>query len=354
MRLFKSVSGIALLASLALACSTTERGGGESGDGASGGGGTQSAGSGSNAGSGPNAGSGGGNAGNTSTAGNTAGAGSAGTDSSGGTGGGGSVSTEPDTDPVGTELTLLFNPMYSAYIPNSNVEFKLPAIAQGVADVQWSTDDPSKVDLTPDPTTGGILITTRGSGTVKIIARAGALSGSADLHITEATQEEWDIGEDRYNNEIPFPMQNIIPDGGFGDGGIRSLLDGGVPDGGFTSIDPGSLGINIPDDLSCVNCHGTTAQALDVEHTPQQTGGYSDDDLISIFTMGMKPPGATFHTPFPEFIYIMYHTWEATPEEQKGLIVYLRSLEPKTQGALDFAGLADNFGIGGGAPGSAP
>jgi hypothetical protein len=106
-------------------------------------------------------------------------------------------------------------------------------------------------------------------------------------------------------------------------------------------IDP--MGIDIPDNLQCSNCHSEVADALDVEHTPQQTGGYSDDELISIFTMGQKPGDAKFHTPFPEALYMRFHTWEATEEEREGLVTYLRSLTPKTQGPLDFQGLRDQF-----------
>jgi hypothetical protein len=36
------------------------------------------------------------------------------------------------------------------------------------------------------------------------------------------------------------------------------------------------------------------------------------------------------------FIYTMLHTWGATPDEQRGLVVYLRSLEPMAQGEFDF------------------
>ncbi|MDD9939217.1 MAG: hypothetical protein OXT09_36860 [Myxococcales bacterium] len=236
------------------------------------------------------------------------------------------VNDEDDTEPVGDDLVLLFNPMYSAY--DGVHDFKLPAIVQGVQDVKWSANPADMVDLAPDSSTGGILITTRKPGTVQIIARTGALSGSAELHITDATPEDWEIGEMRYNNEIPFPMLEL-PDGGFM--------------GGF---DGGAANVMLPDDLSCRNCHSSLATALDVEHTPQQTGGYSDEELIGIFTMGTKPEDAGFHTPFPESIYTRFHTWEATEEEQKGIVIYLRSLEPKTQGPLDFAGLMEQFGGG--------
>ena len=80
-----------------------------------------------------------------------------------------------------------------------------------------------------------------------------------------------------------------------------------------------------------------------MEHTPQQTGGYSDEELVSIFTMGLKPASAKFHTPFPETLYMQFHTWEATDDEKQGIVSYLRSLEPKTQGELDFMGLMEAF-----------
>ena len=235
----------------------------------------------------------------------------------------GSSGEPEDTAPVGDDLVLLFSPMYSSW--DGKHDFKLPCIVQGgLEDLEWSARPSDAVDLDPDSETGGIQITTRKAGTVQIIARAGKLSGSAMLYITESTPELWEIGENRYNNEIPFPPI-MLPDGG---------LDGGM-------IDP--MGIEIPDDLSCRNCHGATAAALDVEHTPQQTGGYSDEDLIKIFTMGMKPGTATFHTPFPESLYMRFHTWDATDDEKKGLITYLRSLTPMTQGPLDFQGLRDQF-----------
>lgn len=280
-----------------------------------------------------------GNAGSRSDRDAGASSGGGGNQSSGSNSGSGSSSVDGEDDdrPVGDDLVLLFNPAYSAY--DGVHEFKLPAIVQGVQDVEWSARPADAVFLAPDSSTGGVMITTRKPGTVQIIARAGALSGSAELHITDATPEDWEIGEMRYNNEIPFPDVDL-PDGGFM-----------IPDGGFANRDGGLSvdGFEVPDNLSCRNCHGSTAEALDVEHTPQQTGGYSDEELIQIFTMGMKPERAKFHTPFPESIYMRYHTWDATEEEQKGIVVYLRSLEPKTQGVLDFAGLRDAFGLPGGA-----
>jgi hypothetical protein len=249
-----------------------------------------------------------------------------------GSGGKGSTSTPEDTAPVGKDLSLLFNPMYSAFDGNKHV-FTLPAIVQGFAGAKWSARPADAVDLDPDGETGGVLITTRKAGKVLIIARAGKLSGSAWLYITDASPKDWELGENRYHNEIAFPKF----DGGIPDGGYQRP-DGGYPDGGSN--------FELPNNLQCSNCHGDGATALDVEHTPQQTAGYSDDQLIGIFTTGKKPKGSMFHTPFPPDLYAQFHTWDATPAERKGLVVYLRSLEPKTQGKLDFMGLRDAFGGG--------
>lgn len=213
--------------------------------------------------------------------------------------------------PVGNELDadILFSTMYSAF--DGVHEFKIPAIVNGYTGVQWSAEDPTMVDLVQ---TGdnSVMITTRKAGTTRIIARSGSLSGSAEIHITDATPQDWELGEQRYNNGVPLPQ--------------------------FDAQMAMSMGISIPDDLSCRNCHGGGAEALSVEHTPQQTGGYSDEDLVAIFTMGQKPPTAGWRTGIPMFIYTMLHTWTATEEEKKGVVVYLRSLEPKSQGPIDFGG----------------
>jgi hypothetical protein len=112
--------------------------------------------------------------------------------------------------------------------------------------------------------------------------------------------------------------------------------------------------------LACTNCHGSGAMFLAVEHTPQQTGGYTDADIKNIFMNGMKPPGATFGSlPGIMNFYPMFHKWQASEEEYQGLVIYLRSIEPKPQGALDFMGLVNAFrgarmmsmgGAAGGAP----
>lgn len=238
-------------------------------------------------------------------------AGSAGSNAGGDTGGGAGTSAA-----VGTELNadMMFSPMYSAYDGGEHV-FKVPAIVNGYTGVRWSAEDPSMVDLV-ETGENSVMITTRKAGTTRIIARSGALSGSAEIHITEANPADWLLGEQRYNNMVPLPD--------------------------FSAMMASGMGIMVPGDLSCRNCHGGGADALSVEHTPQQTGGYSNEDLIAIFTMGQKPPTAGWRSGIPMFIYTMLHTWDATPEEQQGIIVYLRAMEPMSQGVIDFGGLMNS------------
>lgn len=213
------------------------------------------------------------------------------------------------------ELTIAFSPMYSAY--DGTHPFKIPAIVkQNVQGVQWSVEPPTAADLTRDATTGSVMIQTRMAGDFKIVATAGKLKGSADLHVTAATPEQWALGEARYQNDVKI----MLP----------------MPGQGMPMMGPPSL--NFPDNAACNNCHGAGAQSLHIEHTPQQIGGYSDQELVTIFTTGTKPMGSSFKSIIPPFFYKMFHTWgTASPEETQALVVYLRSLEPRSQPEIDYA-----------------
>jgi hypothetical protein len=73
-----------------------------------------------------------------------------------------------------------------------------------------------------------------------------------------------------------------------------------------------------------------------VQHTPSQTAGYSDAELITIFTEGKKPEGEPQRYTFiPKEYWNMGHRWNVTEEQKKGLVVYLRALAPKGQENVD-------------------
>jgi hypothetical protein len=165
------------------------------------------------------------------------------------------------------------------------------------------------VNIVYDATLRGAMIETRKAGKVTITATVGTQSGSSTLTITQATSADWEIGSARYNNGIV--LAGTLPTG-------QARPDGGL-------------------NVSCTNCHGDTAsgatnQFRTVAHTPEQTGGFSDADLVNIFTKGMVPPNSYFDTSVVSYQqWQAFHVWQMTPEDAKGIIVYLRALTPQTQ-----------------------
>jgi hypothetical protein len=222
---------------------------------------------------------------------------------------GDSVSTLP------ADFPLVFSPMYSAF--DGEHVFKLPVAPLGGVSVdRWEILDnrgvarKDVVDFEPDASFGGAMITTRKSGDYIVKAYAGSRFGAAPLHITQADPSVWATGQQRYNEVIVLP---VLPA-------------------------PPGASVDYPSNVSCKNCHGEGPNYLDVEYTPQQTGGYSDDELEKSITMGTKPAGAVSEPGVPLAIYQWFHTWTASDEERQGLVIYLRSIKPKSHGALDFGG----------------
>ncbi|HEX4403937.1 MAG TPA: hypothetical protein VH560_03865 [Polyangia bacterium] len=267
-------------------------------------------------------------AGATGTAG--AGAGAAGTGTAGASiGAGGMAMTVVDAGAPDAAcpkaLEILFSTMYSAY--DGVHTFQIPAVVNGLdpteIQIEWSASDPSMVNMQLDPSTGGVMITTQKAGNVTIYAQAGGLCGEAPLSITAATPAQWEQGNTRYNSGVI--IDNL--------GQTRHMAEGGV-------------------DAECTSCHGDTASAgpfKTVQHTPEQTGGFSDADLISIFEKGIVPTGGYFDaTIVPYATWQTFHHWDVGDAEQ-GLVVYLRSLVPAAQtGSANFGGMFSRPGRDGG------
>jgi len=212
------------------------------------------------------------------------------------------------------QLEIAFSPAYSAF--DGVHTFQIPAIVKtSVTGVKWSITPSSAADLDVDAN-GGVMLTIKQAGDAMLTATAGKLSGQAPLHVTAATPDQWETGNKRYHNDVKIDLTMM-------------------PDGGMPMMGPPS--IMIPTNAACVNCHGEGASMLHIEHTPQQIGGYSDDDLKMIFKTGTKPAGSPFHSVIPPFFYRMFHTWAtADDSEAQSLVVYLRSLTPKSQGNIDY------------------
>jgi hypothetical protein len=231
------------------------------------------------------------------------------------------------TDPG---LFVAFNPMYSAFIPptgGNNHTFQVPAIVVGsTGKVTWSADS-SMVQLAPGDHPNGVMIQTLQAGDVTINLQSDdGKCGSAQLHISSFTESDWQIGNDRYNNYQRLPTSSV-------DGGSPYEQGGSAP--------------------ACNSCHGVTAVNsifVDVAHTPEQTGGFSDEDLINIVVNGIVPDGGYFdRTIVPYAGWQYFHRWsDIGPDKQKGIVAYLRSLTPSPQkGSVNFgAFMTDAAGLG--------
>jgi hypothetical protein len=253
-------------------------------------------------------------------------------------------------------LPIIFDPAYSAYVTDNTsgtpLSFQIPMVVNDSAvdpsTITWTASDTSMVTLASDPTTGGEMITINQAGTVTIVATVQGTSscGTATLNITSAMYAQWQAGSSRYNNNVPLDLKCIL-----GNTGVSS--DGGV------CSDAGP---------ACTQCHGPSANATvgfsDIAHTPEQTGGFSDQDLINIVVNGVVPGCGTGQTcPTADSGYFdptilpyaqwqRFHHWgDIQGDTQEGMVVYLRSLTPTAQnGSADFGGHYDGGHHEGGHP----
>ena len=139
----------------------------------------------------------------------------------------------------------------------------------------------------------------------------------SQLTISSATDDDWKIGNARYNDGNSVHLNPAA--------GAGSPLES-----------EGTVG------PACTSCHGETATNgpfTDVSHTPEQTGGFSDDDIINIVVNGTFPPDAYFDWSIVTYpAWQNFHRWaDIMPDQQKGIITYLRSLTPVVQkGSVNF------------------
>lgn len=222
-------------------------------------------------------------------------------------------------------LTLVYPTAYSAH--DGVHLFQVPFYVDG-ATIElgdWSAIPASAISFDPDPDLGGVLVTVlEPVADIVIAARSGQIGGTATLHVTAATPEQWAAGEARYANGVDWeaPPWTIAD--------LASLL-----------LDPNWTPPMPPPNIACNICHTTGAKYFEIQHTPTQAARFSDEDLRTILSMGMKPPGIGFRILPPMIgsktdvqLYSEFHHWESTDEEQTGLIVYLRSLTPQGQGDI--------------------
>ena len=241
-------------------------------------------------------------------------------------------------------LPIKFNPIYSGY--DGTHIYQVPVFVEGVdpGTVTWGASDPTMVSL--QPYVSGIMITTKKAGDVTIIARMGSQCGSAPLHIASYTVAEWNLGNLRYNNDAGLVLDQdaagvAVPDGGFDASGF----DASGYDAQAACNSPMFANLTNPFEnppAACTNCHGSMSNGMlfgmtlfsDVQHTPEQTGGFSEDDLTNAFINGTIPDGGYFNDTIIQYCFWhKFHTWRDinTTEGQTGMRAYLRSLTPQEQ-----------------------
>jgi len=241
-------------------------------------------------------------------------------------------------------LPIKFNPIYSGF--DGTHIYQVPVFVEGVSpgSVTWGASDPSMVSF--QPYVSGIMITTKKAGDVTIIARMGSQCGSAPLHIAQYTVAEWNLGNMRYNNGNGLTYDQeaggvAVPDGGFDASGF----DASGYDAQAACNSPMFANLSNPFEnppAACTNCHGAMSNGMlfgmtlfsDVQHTPEQTGGFSEDDLTNAFVNGTIPDGGYFNDTIIQYCFWhKFHTWRDinTTEGQTGMRAYLRSLTPQEQ-----------------------
>jgi hypothetical protein len=207
-------------------------------------------------------------------------------------------------------LSVQFNPMYSGY--DGVHTYQIPATivnnaAAMITGVTWDSSDHSMVDLAPSADGNDVMITTKKAGTVTIIAHTDTAIGKVTLTIASYTPDQWAAGQTRYTSGSmeSFGM------------GVRGM-------GGY---------------VACTSCHSNNPGSPAIEHTPEQTGGFTDAQLKQIFMMGQLPASDANPLQINPMMFQSFHQWMfADDNEANGTIAYLRSLTPMAQGAIDFGG----------------
>jgi hypothetical protein len=244
----------------------------------------------------------------------------------------GPAAVVPPTGCTDGGLTVAFDPMYSAF--DGTHTFAIPAVVNGSkTNVTWSADK-TMVGMQADPERPNeVLITALNPGFVVInVKSVDGKCGSSLLTISAAKESDWEIGSKRYNDGQSVHLSAAASTG---TGSPLETSDAGGP--------------------ACTNCHGETATDsvfTDVSHTPEQTGGFSDQELLNIILRGEFPDGGYFDDKIVSYeAWHGFHRWtDITTDQQAGIITYLRSLTPADQkgqvnfGAYDDAGSGDDQG----------
>jgi hypothetical protein len=220
--------------------------------------------------------------------------------------------TTPQSDEGNGVLRLIPSPMYSAFVEGgvyvAQVPVRFDDTSRRGKGATFTASDPSIASVVG--TVEGAMVTVKKEGVVTIKAALDGDTGTAKLIIKKYTEAQLRTGQARYSKR-DLAIVPAMP------GGAISLLE--LASGAATRDANGA----------CDTCHSRQARVFKLETTPTQIAGYTDDELITIFTMGKKPEGFAQKLPIPPFAWGMSHSWTVTEEEKQGLIAFMRTRPPK-------------------------
>jgi hypothetical protein len=243
---------------------------------------------------------------------------------------------------------IVYAPMYSAF--GGSHAYAVAAIVSGAADsvsdnsdfdpplastLVWRVDE-KLTSMEPfDAIPGAVKLTTRQAGFADVevqgtYRRGSAFKTRARLNIAVASDRDWARGEARYYTG-PSPSLATLR---------ASISEPHLADSARDCV-VSDIREVLPQDSACAGCHDDASTSDFVNHTPMQTAGYSDEQLIAIITEGQKPAGGTFNSellrdhPRPDCVFAKFHAWSVNDEDRLGLVLKLRSLAPQVIAPLD-------------------
>ena len=199
------------------------------------------------------------------------------------------------------------------------------------------------------------MITTMKAGDVTIIAQIGSMCGSAPLHIAQFSPDDWTIGSARYNNGNPLIFQRgrqLCPFDASFDGNSRASTRGllQMPATAWTSPRASPTPSRTRRRLHELPRGREQRQAVrhdavsNVSHTPEQTGGFSEDELTNAVVNGTIPEGGYFDNSIICYpVWHQVHTLVGHRHDGRanGDSAYLRSLTPGAVGCFDLFNSCD-------------
>jgi hypothetical protein len=234
-----------------------------------------------------------------------------------GTGGGTDAGVKADDDDDTGDLSFVNAPYFSSFVPNheSVVPIQIKDTTLRGMGAKFTSSDTSIATVVD--TADGATVTIKKDGKVTIKATLNGMSGSTTVTSKAFTEAQWTTGQGRFSKTDLA----IVPKDPTDPVTLLALANGGM----------------LNKTGACTTCHTSQAKTLKIENGPLQTAGYSDDELVTIFTMGKKPDTARTQSMIPAFAWGMFHSWTVTDEEKQGLLAFIRTQTPKpTPNPIDY------------------